>query len=354
MSHLPYERPPIRPCPPLPPLLGIGALVALGCKEPAELPKREPPTVRVSQPLAQTVTTYLEETGTTEAVQRADVRARVTGFLEQVKFEAGAEVAAGDELYVIEPAPFVAARMAAEADLEAMKVALTQAQIEYDRQLKLQQRNATSDTEIVAAEAKRDGAEAAVKVSEAALDQAKIEEDYTSVKAPISGRIGKTLVKQGNLVEKAGATLLTTIVNYDNIYANFNISERDLLTLMNRPREDGQKRDLKSVQVLLSRATDSGFPFQGHLDYADLAVDESTGTYAVRAVFPNPNEQILPGLFVRIRVVGRQKDVLMVPETAIRADQAGRHLWSLAARTSSSGGTSIWVSSGAGTDSRRN
>ncbi|HUT95108.1 MAG TPA: efflux RND transporter periplasmic adaptor subunit [Thermoguttaceae bacterium] len=309
------------------PFFGICAAVFTGCAQQAELPQREPPTAKVSRPLEQTVTEYLEETGTTEAVGRVDVRARVTGFLEQVNFEAGVEVRKGDVLYVIEQRPFIAARKAAEATRDAQKVELDRAEIEYQRELKLKERNATADTDVVTARAERDAAVAAVAAAEAALDQAKLDEEYTEVKAPISGRVGKTLVKLGNLVEKTAATHLTTIVSYDPIYANFNISERALLKLRERRRPGADEIDKQQVKVLLGRATDPGFPFEGHFDYADLAVDQSTGTYAIRGIFPNADLDIVPGLFVRIRVpIGQQEGALLVPELAMGADQAGRYV----------------------------
>jgi len=301
--------------------------VFIGCAPQAEPPERVLPTVKVSRPLQQTVTEYLEETGTTEAVGRVDVRARVTGFLEQVNFEAGAKVNQGDVLYVIEPRPFIAERKAAESARDAQKVELARAEIEYQRELKLRERNASSDTELVAARTERDAAVAAVAAAEAALDQAKLDEEYTEVKAPIDGRVGKTLVKIGNLVEKTAATHLTTIVSYDPIYANFNISERALLKLRERRRPGDDQIDKEQIKVLLGRAADPGFPFEGHFDYADLTVDQSTGTYAIRGIFPNPDLEIVPGLFVRIRVpIGEQEDSLLVPELAMGADQAGRYV----------------------------
>jgi len=299
----------------------------MGCARQAEMPQREPPAVKVSRPLEQTVTDYLDETGTTEAVGLVDVRARVTGFLEQVNFEAGAKAQKGDVLYVIEPRPFIAARKAAEATRDAQKVELDRAEIEYQRELKLKERAATSDTDVVTARAERDAALATVAAAEAALDQANLDEEYTAVKAPISGRVGKTLVKLGNLVEGTAATHLTTIVSYDPIYANFNISERALLKLRKERPAGAGRIDKEKVRILLGRATDPAFPFQGHFDYADLAVDQSTGTYAIRGIFPNPDLEIVPGLFVRIRVpIGEQDGALLVPELAIGADQAGRYV----------------------------
>ena len=168
----------------------------------------------------------------------------------------------------------------------------------------------------------------AVVASRAALDLAKLKLEYTTVRAPISGRIGKTLVKAGNLVGDTGATQLTTIIRYDPIYANFSVNERALLEAIDRDgshRKGGKHHDKKTLPLFLQRATDSGFPFKGHFDYADLTVDQSTGTFMVRGVFANPDHRIIPGLFVRVRMpIGVQKNALLVPEAAMAADQAGR------------------------------
>jgi RND family efflux transporter MFP subunit len=287
--------------------------------------------VTVAQPVQKTVINYLEETGTTEAVEQVQVRARVKGFIEEVKFEPGSNVEAGDSLYQIEPELFEARVEAAQADLMAEQARREKAKIERDRQVNLQKQDpgATSEVAVVAAQAEYQAAEASVKAAQAGLDQAKLDLSYTNVTAPISGRVGKTLVKVGNLVGDAEATHLTDIVSYDPIYANFNISERALLEL-NRPAGADERERVNEQQhpIDLRRANDQGFPYHGHLDYADLTVSQSTGTFAIRGIFPNRQREIVPGLFVRVRIpIGQQDDALLVPERATAADQVGQYVY---------------------------
>lgn len=305
---------------------GAGALS--GCGEKNTFQPPPPPPVTIAQPLQQTVTNFHEETGTTEAVDRVEIRARVQGFLEQIQFEEGSDVEEGTVLYVIEQRLYKANVASARAALSAAKVALEKAEIEYKRQESLFKENATSERNVVAAKAERDGARADVEAAEANLDRAEIELDYTEVRTPISGRVGETLVKKGNLVDDQSETHLTTVIRYDPIYAKFNISENDLLRILEgTPRDERRESKEKTLKLYLARATDTGFPFEGRFDYADLAVDQSTGTYAIRGVFPNPDESIVPGLFVRIRIpMGVLEDALLIPEIALGADQAGRYV----------------------------
>lgn len=308
------------------PVALIGSCAGCGPSNTFQAPP--PPPVTVARPLVRSITDYLEETGTTEAVAKVEIRARVRGFLDKVVFEPGAEVMQGDLLYLIQPREFEAQVAAAKADLEVQKVALARAEIEYTRQENLLKDNATAETNVIAAKAERDAAQAAIDVSAAALDQAQLNLEYTKVTSPIDGRVGKTLVKAGNLVGSDGDTHLTTVISYDPIYANFFISETDLLELM-KSREARGRDDLdkKNVRILLSRGTDEDFPFEGHLDFADLTVDQGTGTYLLRGIFPNPDFQILPGLFVTVRVpLAVKDDATLVPEQAVAADQAGRYV----------------------------
>jgi RND family efflux transporter MFP subunit len=308
------------------PIQLIGVVITVGCGQSNVYQTGTPPTVTVANPLQKTVTNYLEETGTTEAVAMVEVRARVRGFLEKVNFEAGADVKEGDVLYVIQQREFKAKAAARKAELAAQKVELTRAEIELARQKKLFEENATSEVNVVKAQAEHDSALAAIDAAQAALDQAELDLEYTEVKAPISGRVGKTLVKQGNLVGDNEATHLTTVISYDPIYANFNISESTLLQLKEEASDDeGRKIDKEEIPLHLRRAIDEGFDFPGYFDYADLAVAQSTGTFMLRGIFPNPNRDIVPGLFVRVRIpIGVQKDALLVPELALGSDQGGR------------------------------
>lgn len=317
--------------------VAVCILIALGCSEANQYAPPPPPKVTVAKPLRQTVTDYLEETGTTEAVQRAEVRARVRGVLQSIHFQPNEFVKQGDLLYQIEPDEYQAARDAAAAQLEMQKVALQKADLEYERQKKLRAQNATSETNLVAAEAEFKGAQAAVAAAEATLAKAQIDLDYTQVRSPIDGQVDKTLVKVGNLVGDGEATHLTTVVSIDPIYANFNISELALLKLRADMNQEQRKRGMRdddeleqmkqSVTLYLARAIDRDFPYAGHLDNWDLTVDQSTGTYRLRGIFDNPNLDILPGLFVRIRVpLEERKDALLVPEPAVLSDQQGRYV----------------------------
>jgi multidrug efflux pump subunit AcrA (membrane-fusion protein) len=471
-------------------LFGAFLAAVIGCGPSNEYQPPPPPTVTVAKPVQKTVTIYLEETGTTEAVQNAEVRARVKGFLEQIRFASGAEVKEGDVLYVIEKREYKARVASQEAQLNAAKVEKERAQIESNRQNDLFKDNATAETNVVQAMAELKVAEAAIVLKEAELDQTTIDLEYTDVLAPINGRVGKTLVKKGNLVGDNEATHLTTIVSYDPIYANFNISERALLELLGQDRgenvegsldyvsgttaadysvgeagplrvsvagylvkagefvivNDDEKPDWNRrptwntvaatgptdtdsialsealgekvpsgavvtifkaatvrggqavgydgpialehtagkapqvgqllafgldegrhtyliiqvdkisdnqtnvilqrpldfpvadsesafpgpvmVLVYLARDIDKGFPYVGRLEYADLAVDQSTGTFMVRAILDNRDRDIIPGLFVRVRIpIGVQENALLVPERATGSDQAGKYLY---------------------------
>ena len=309
--------------------LTVLACLALlvGCSPTNEYQPPPPPNVNVAKPVIQTVTNYLEETGTTEAVERVEIRARVSGFLEKIDFEDGDHVKEGDRLYLIQQSEYKAAVAQAEANIEAAKVEVERAKIELDRQEKLFEQKATPETKVVQARSEYNSALAAQKVAIAARDDAQLNLDYCEVRTPIAGRVERTIIKLGNLVGNDGATHLTNVINYDPIHVYFNISERALLQAAKRKQKektDG-KLDLTKIKAYLRRALDDGFPFEGHLDYADLGVDQSTGTFTIRAIFPNPNLDILPGLFVRVRVpLGTTENAVLVPEKSIGFDQVGR------------------------------
>jgi RND family efflux transporter MFP subunit len=329
-------------------------ILAVGCSQPNQYQAPPPASVTVTRPVISTVTKYLDETGTTEAVDRVEVRARVRGFLEKVRFQDGDNVEKDDPLYLIQPLEHQAAFDAAEADLAianaevnaanaevgANDVGLRRAELEVTRQENLFKNNATAESKVQTAVAERDGAiaavaaakakvgaaEAAVTAATAAKTQAKLELDYCTINAPIDGRVERTLVKVGNLVGDGEATHLTTMVSYDPIHVYFNISERSLLRARSGVKDKPRERpDITRIKAYLRRAVDEGFPFEGNLDYADLGVDQSTGTFTIRAVFPNKSLELFPGLFVRVRVpIGTVENAVLLPERCVAVDQAGR------------------------------
>ncbi len=288
-----------------------------------------PPPVTIAQPLEREVIDYLDFTGTTQAIASVDIRARVPGFLQTIHFKAGDDVKKGDLLFVIEPNIYQAAVDKAVADLAGQKAQLERAEVEYQRNQRLYKENATSERELVNSKATRDSAKSSVSMAEAALENARINLGYTTIRAPLSGRIGRNLVDVGNLVGAGEFTLLATIKQYDPIYAYFTLNERQLLRIMKSARKKTPNRyDPEDVVLGMALSNETNYPHQGHLDFVDLGVDQATGTILMRGEFPNPEPtSILPGLFVRLRLpIEKHNHALLVTERALGADQLGNYL----------------------------
>jgi len=399
----------------------------------------------VAKPVVHTVVDYLEETGSTEAVDRVEVRARVKGFIEAIHFEPGQEVngpeqdnrtleerfaaidtnkdqkltpeefTAGktenakrvatfrfrqldlnrdefvspaeferwqrtheerfaeldadgsgdltlqeylagkkgdaktkaeaqfkkkdrdgdgrldlnqfkpDKLFTIEKALYLAKVHQARASASLANSKYTNAESQYRRRLALG--DSASQADLDRDRANRDIAYAELRGALAQLDEAELNLGYTDVTAPIDGRVGKALVKMGNLVTDAESSHLATVIQYDPIYANFNVSERAFLDFLRTRKDRPEGRDKKEAKMFLRRSGDDKFLFEGHFNYAELAVDQSTGTYPIRGIFPNPDLGIFPGLFVRVRVPVRElKDAKLIPQRAILGDTASRYV----------------------------
>jgi membrane fusion protein (multidrug efflux system) len=340
-----------------PTLLAAALLAATsGCQPPNEYIPPPPPTVTVSHPVEREVVDSEEYTGTTKAYELVDIRARVQGFLDEIRFEDGANVKAGDVLYLIDPKPFEAkvdeARAAtalATAQLESAKAEeqkavaeVANAESQYRRGYQASQSGAVSAGELDDLRTTRDSAaarvgvakatilsaQAGIEAANAALNQAKLDLGYTKVTSPTDGRVGRTLVDVGNLVGSGEATQLTTVVSYDPIYAYFSISETDLLYYMRRQRDDGHENapseaSEKKRPIFLGLGDEDSYPHEGYLEYADLAVDEGTGTYLVRGTFPNTDHAIPPGAYVRINIPMEKSLAMLIPDEAVGRDQGG-------------------------------
>ncbi len=313
------------------PLVVIGLC---GCGEKNVFQAPPPPPVTVQRPVVKEVTTYKAFTGRAEAVDTVDIRARVRGFLKSVDFEPGQPVRAGDPddpedrgnlLFTIEPEPFVAAVNAAKAELAQGEAARDLAKVTLDRAKVAFDSGAVSELEMAEREAQLDGAQAAVDAAQAKLEQVDIDLSYTVIRTPISGRISRERVDVGNLVGANEATLLTTVVQDDPIYAYISVSERDLLSYI----KDGRPRDRqgsKKTRGLLQLANGTTYEHDGVLDFAEPRVDPTTGTLEVRATFPNPDGKLYPGLFVRVLVPDVTGEQMLVPEVAILRDLAGDYV----------------------------
>lgn len=291
-------------------------------------PAMAPPQVTVAKPLLRTITDWDEYTGRLAAVESVEIRARVSGYLQSVHFQDGALVKRGDLLFVIDPRPYQAALDEARADLTRSRVRLELAVNDLDRARRLFASRAISEEELDARTKEKREADAALEAAQAAEKASALNLEFARIKAPISGRIGRKLVTVGNLVSSEGndATLLTTLVSVDPIHVYFTADERAFLRYT-RLAEQGIRPSSRNTAnpVRLQLADEQGFPHEGVMDFVDNRVDETTGTMQGRAIFPNPDGDLTPGLFGRIQLLGEGPyEALVVPDQAIGTDQAQR------------------------------
>jgi RND family efflux transporter MFP subunit len=285
-----------------------------------------PPEVTVATPLVRRLTEWDELTGRFEAVQRVEIRARVSGYLEQISFQDGDIVEAGQILFVIDPRPYEAARDRAQAQIEDAEAQLTLARLERGRTAQLVETSATARSRLDQRNAELQAAEASLASARAQLRQAELDVGFTEVTAPFRGRISDRRVDVGNLV--SDQTLLTTIVQLDPIYLVFDMSESDFLAYQRAvlKGELPSTRDRKTI-VAAHLVDEEEWTHEGTMDFVDNVVDEGTGTVRGRAVFPNPDNLITPGQFGRIRIPGSPLyDALLVPDAAIVTDQSRKQL----------------------------
>ena len=285
-----------------------------------------PPQVTVSRPMTKDVVHYAEFNGTTEAVESVTIRARVEGYLEKIHFSEGAMVQQGDLLFSIDEKPYRAILDEAKAQLAMRQAELRQARATKIRKENALRDRAVSEVEVIDARAQLGKAEAGILAAEAAVRTAQLNLSYTQVKAPITGRIGRSMVDVGNLVGAGERTELTTIVQDDPVYAYFTISERDWVRYKAGQNDDDETEE-NNMQVQMGLAGRKDFPYTGRLDFVDNRMDATTGTIEVRAIFDNTGHLIVPGLFARIRIpMGQTNDALLVPDSALGFDQQGRFL----------------------------
>jgi RND family efflux transporter MFP subunit len=286
------------------------------------------PKVSVAHPSRQEITHYLETSGNLASVNSANLVARVTGFVQEIKFIDGATVKAGQPLFVIEPEPYENALAQAKAAEAGAAATVTQAQADYVRQTELQGKEFASKATLETSTATRDSALAVQRQRQSDTKQAEINLSYTQVKAPFDGIVTARQVSIGELVGMGNPTVLATVVQLDPIYVNFNVSEQDVVRLRAGIRRRGMtETDLRQIPIEVGLVNETGYPHKGTLDYAYPGVTSSTGTLAVRGVLPNGDRALLPGYFVRIRVpLSKEPDALLVPDQAVGTDQGGRYV----------------------------
>src|SRR6202045_4636752 len=279
------------------------ALILSGCaRNEAAEPKAAPlPQVSVAPVISRRVTEFDELTGRFEAVERVEIRPRVSGYISSVNFTEGSEVKRGDVLFVIDPRPY---------------------ETERDRATSLLAQHAISQEEYDTRTAGREQAQANVEAAQAALDATALNVTFTRVTAPISGRISRALVTSGNFVTN-GQTPLTTLVSLDPIYVSFDGDEQEYLkyTKLVRDPARGSSREAHSP-VLVGLADENGYPHQGVMVFVDNALDPTTGTIRSRALLDNHDRHFTPGLFARIKLMGSaQHEAVLVNDSAIGTDQ---------------------------------
>jgi RND family efflux transporter MFP subunit len=317
-------------------LIIANCLLALGCRrEPPAVASLPPPQVSVAAPLEREVVDFDEFTGRIAAVEEVEVRARVRGYLLKVNFTEGAEVKQGDVLFEIDPRPFQAELDAAKGQVAQWEAKLARAEADVTRNERLLPKGAASQKDLDTAIAERGEARAAIQSARAQVERAALDVEFAKVTAPISGRVSRANVTKGNLVNAGGAdtTPLTTIVSLDPIYVYFDVDERALLQYQQaaRKRIGGSERiptvKEAKIPVYLGLSTESGFPHEGLVDFANNQVNAQTGTIQLRGVFANANRVFTPGLFARVRVpVSDKYQAVLVPDRAIGTDQGQKYL----------------------------
>lgn len=284
--------------------------------------------VTVTTLKTRSVTTWQEFSGRLEAVDRVQVRPRVSGAIQSVHFREGSLVKAGDLLVTIDPAPYEAAVAQAQGQVASATARLDQANTELERGKTLAARNTISQSDLVQRQSTQSEAVAELASANAALKSAQLNLDYTQIRAPIAGRVGRLEVTVGNLVAAgSAATPLTTLVSVDPIYASFDANEELVSRILGQVPSQNGAFELGEVPVQASTASASE-PVTGKLQLIDNEVNASSGTIRVRAVFDNPNGRLIPGQFVRVRLgEPKPEEHLLVSEKAIGSDQDKRFVY---------------------------
>lgn len=300
-----------------------------GCGESNTYVPPPPPKVTVAPPVKKTITRYLQATGNTAAVNTANLVARVPGFLETINYKDGDFVKKGTVLFTIEQETYELKYKQSQAAEQSARATQIQTQAEYDRQADLVPRGAASKAALDNALANRDSAQANYLQAQINTKLAEINYAYASVTAPFDGIVTARTVSIGEYVGATTTpTVLATIVQLDPIYVNFNVDEQEVIRIREGVRERKMtSEELRKVPVRVGLQSEQGYPHVGNLDYAAPNIDPSTGTLAVRAILQNADRALLPGYFVRVQVpLAQQVDALLVPDTALGADQSGRYL----------------------------
>ena len=309
----------------LPSFIIMSAVLLAGCNDQGETqahPAEPQVTVHVVEKSPLAVTTELP--GRTTAFRIAEVRPQVSGIVLKRNFTEGSDVEAGQSLYQIDPATYQADYDSAKGELAKSEAAAAIAHLTVKRYVPLVGTKYISQQEYDQAIADARQADASVIAAKAAVESARINLAYTKVTSPISGRIGKSNVTEGALVTNGQATELATVQQLDPIYVDVTQSSNDFMRLKQSVEQGSLHKDSASSTVELVMENGQSYPLKGALQFSDVTVDESTGSITLRAVFPNPQHTLLPGMFVRARIdEGVQPNAILVPQQGVTRTPRG-------------------------------
>ena len=308
--------------------VAVLALLLGGCGKHAPPAPPAPPQVGVVMAHSQVVPLTRDLVGRLSATRSADVRARVAGVLLKRLYTEGSDVKAGQTLFQIDPAPLRAALDGAEASLAQAQANAINAHVTAQRTRDLITSGLVSRSDLDNAEAAERSTAAAVQQAKAAVSSARINLSYATVTAPIAGRAGQQGVTEGALVGQSTATLLTTVDQIDPIYVNFDQPAIDIERLR-RAQRSGSVTVARENQVSVQLTLPDGTPYAhaGTLDFTDISVDPTTGAVALRGIIPNPEHQLLPGMFVAVRLIsGAVNHGFLVPQAALQRDANGPYV----------------------------
>jgi membrane fusion protein, multidrug efflux system len=294
---------------------------------PAFAQQPAPPAVPVTTVIAEArpVAKTKDFVGRIEAIERVDIRARVTGYLEAILFKEGELVKEGQPLYRIEQDQFQAAVEQAQGALDGAKASKKLAKVELDRANQLLSSSYGTPQKRDQALAADENAAAAILTAEASLDTAKINLGYTDIRSPITGQISRTKITKGNVVSPDSG-VLTTVVSEDPMYVTFPVSQREFLDV----RRDGNALDRNQIAITVRFSDGSVYGHKGRLNFVDVTVDKATDTILARATIPNPDGILVDGQLVRVNVdTGAPQEKIVIPQAALIADQEGAYVFAV-------------------------
>lgn len=302
----------------------VGPLLLAGCGKDAP-PPPPPPAVGVVTLSAESVALTTDLPGRVSAVGTSEVRPQISGVVRQRLFEEGAYVRAGQILFIVEDAPYRAALAAARGGLARAQAAINATRLQSQRYRKLVAINAVSRQEADNADAAAQRASADVMAQRAAVDAAAVNQGFTRIRAPISGRIGRSAVTAGALVQAGQAEPLATIQQTGRVFVDISQSAAQLLNLREAMRTGGVRGGGDGAPVRLLLPNGKTYPIEGRLQFSEVTVDETSGAVTLRASFPNPDGTLLPGMYVRAQLSeGVRASTLLAPQQGITRDPRGR------------------------------